>query len=53
MRSALKLSVRKFAKHVGVAPGTVYNWEHGTIPKGLYREKLITIAEENGIDLKT
>lgn len=28
------------AKLVGASPGSIFNWEHGTAPTGLYREKL-------------
>ena len=46
LRGSMDLSIRAFAKHVGVAHTTVVRWENGTnSPKGLQLEKLERVAK--------
>ena len=46
LRDSMDLSIRAFAKRVGVAHTTVVRWENGTnSPKGLQLEKLERLSK--------
>lgn len=46
-RKRLKFTQDEMAKALGVSPQTIYNWEHGTTPKGSYRERIAELQAES------